>query len=160
MSPAPVGPFLPTNALVAVAWAGQRVPGLTASMVATRLPRGFTTWADAGFVQMTPITGAPNVDIPVRRPVMQVDCWAVTVDAQGAVSKKQPVHKANRLAELIRDATERSEALDGRPLAMLDNYLAARVLSAYLLSEPVEVPGDESGYARVTFDLQIDWARA
>ena len=45
--------------------------GLNASMVATRLPRDLTTWADLGFVQASPVTGVPDVDIPVRHPLVQ-----------------------------------------------------------------------------------------
>lgn len=57
MSPAPAGPYYPTNALVAVAWLGRRVAGLVPGMVATRLPRDLSTWADLGFVQATVVTG-------------------------------------------------------------------------------------------------------
>lgn len=158
--PAPVGPYYPTNALVACAWLGQRVPGLTPDMVATRLPRDVATWADEGFVQASPVTGVPDVDIPVRHPLVQLDFWAVTVDAGGNVSTKQPIHKANRLAELVRVATESPSALYSRPVVMPANYSGAIVLSAYPVTEPYEVPDDPSGYARVTFDLAIDWTRA
>lgn len=154
------GPFYPTNALVAAAWIGQRVPGIVPGQVATRLPRAVSSWAAEGFVQISPVTGVPDVDIPVRHPLVQVDCWAVTVDAQGNVSTKQPVHKANRLAELIRTATELDTALYSSPVTMPTNYLGAIVLSAYPLTEPAEVPDDPSGYARVTFDLALDWACA
>jgi hypothetical protein len=160
MTPIPAGPYYPTNALVAAAWIGQRVAGIAPSQVATRLPQDVSTWADEGFVQVTPITGSPDVDTGIRKPLVQVDCWAATVDAAGNVSTKQPVGKANRLAELIRTATELPSALYGRPVTMPANYSGAIVLSAYPLTEPVEVPDDPSGYARFTFDLALDWARA
>lgn len=160
MTPPPPGPYYPTNALVAEAWIGQRVPGITSAMVATRLPRDVTAWADLGFVQVTPITGTPDIDVPIRRPLVQIDCWAVALDSSGAVSAKPPVHKANRLAELIRVGTELDTALYSSPVAMPTHYTDAIVLSAYPLTEPSEVTGDPSGYARVTFDLAIDWTRA
>ncbi len=160
MTPVPPGPYYPTNALVAAAWIGQRVAGITDGMVATRLPRDPAVWADLGFVQVTPITGAPEVDVPIRRPLVQVDCYAVTLDATGTVSTKQPVNKANRLAELIRTATELPTAKYSSPVTMPANYAGAIVLSVYPVSEPAEVPDDPSGYARVTLDLAIDWARA
>lgn len=153
------GPFYPTNALVAAAWIGQRVPGIVAGQVATRLPRDVKTWGAEGFVQVSPVTGVPDVDIPVRHPLVQVDCWAVTIDAAGNVSTKQPVHKANRLAELIRTATELDSARYSSPVTMPAHYAGAIVLSAYPLTEPSEVPDDPSGYARVTFDLALDWVR-
>jgi hypothetical protein len=160
MTPPLVGPFAPNSALVAVAWIGARVPGIVAAQVATSLPRDVSAWQAEGFVQVTPITGAPDVDIPVRHPLVQVDCWAVTVDAAGTISTRRPSNKAWRLAELIRNATETSSALYGKPVAMPANYDPAIVLSAYPLSEPVEIADDPSGYARVTFDLALDWVRA
>lgn len=154
------GPYYPTNTLVAAAWIGQRVPGVVPGQVASRLPRDVTTWSAEGFVQVTPVTSTPEIDIPVRRPLVQVDCWAVTADAAGNVSKKPPIHKANRLAELIRTATELDTARYSSPVAMPEHYAGAIVLSAYPMSEPREVPDDPSGYAHVTFDLAIDWARS
>lgn len=155
----PAGPYLPTTALVAVAWLGQRVPGLTDAMVATRLPRDLSTWADAGFVQATIVPGAAEVDIPVRHGIVQVDAWAVNVAADGSASAKPPINKAARLAELVYRATLDDVQVFGRPVTMPTNYLAARVQAAYAITEPSEVPDDPSGYARVTFDLALDWAR-
>lgn len=150
---------IPTNALVAVAWAGQRVTGITPAMVATRLPRGTEAnpypWRDLGFVQMTPITGTPDVDLDVRHPLVQVDCWAMNPD-----TTNPPIGKANNLAELVRTATHSPAAPYSSPLAMPTGYAPAILLSAYALTEPVEVADDPSGYARVTFDLALDWALA
>lgn len=160
MSPTPVGPYYPTSALVAVAWLRQRVTGISAGQVATKLPRDMTTWSDEGFVQATVISGSPDVDIPVRRALVQVDCWAVALDAGGNVTTSPPVAKATRLAELIMDIVTRPEMQQyGREVTMPANYLPARVLSVYPLTEPAEVPDDPSSFARVTLDLAIDWAR-
>lgn len=150
--------FPPTNAIVAVAWLSQRVPEFTAAMVATRLPREVADWAEKGFVQVTPIMGAPNVDVPIRRPLVQVDLWAVALDAAGNVTNKPPVKKAAILAERVRIATEEG-ALYGQTVTTPAAYEDAIVLSAYPLSEPAEVPDDPSGYARFTLDLALDWAR-
>lgn len=160
MTPLPPGPYAPTNALVAAAWIGQRVPGIDPGQVATRLPRNLASWAELGFVQVTPIAGTPDIDLGVRKPVVQVDAYAVTLGADGgAVSTKPPVKQANYLAELVRIGTELPEARYSSPVTMPANYAPAIVLSAYPVSEVVEVPGDPSGYARVTFDLAIDWVR-
>lgn len=161
--PIPAGPYLPTSALVVVAWLGQRVPGLAASSVATRLPREISDWADDGFVQVTIVPGAAEVDIPVRRALAQIDCWGVTVRADGSAAAKPAVMKATRLAELIVRATEddvqRAAGGFGRPVTMPGDYLAARVQAAYPMTEPSEIPDDPSGYGRVSFDLALDWAR-
>lgn len=155
----PPGPYYPTNALVTQAWIAQRVPLVTADMVAGKLPRDPALWQDAGFVVVQPVAGTPDVDIPVRHPLVQVDCYAVTLDGVGTVSTKKPVAKANRLAELIRSATELDTAKYSSPVTMPANYLGAIVLSAYVIGEPREIPDDPSGYARVTFDLMVDWTR-
>lgn len=155
----PAGPYPPNNALVAQAWLGSRVANVTADMVAGRLPRDPSVWQHAGFLAASVIGGTPDVDIPVRHALVQVDAYAVTLDAAGTVSVKPPVGKAYRLAELVRSAAEASSALYSKPVTMPANYTAAIVLSAYLVSEPREITDDPSGYARVTFDLMLDWAR-
>lgn len=158
MSPIPAGPYLPNSGLVAQAWLGQRVDGLTPSMVAAALPRDVTAWADQGFVQATIVPGTPDMDTGARAPLVQVDCWAVALNA-GAVSTKPPVYRAWRLAELIVRATENDRQSFGLPVVLPANYLPARVQSVRPVTEPSEVPGDPSGYARITLDLALDWVR-
>lgn len=144
-------PFPPNSDLVAQAWLSQRVAGIVAAQVAGSLP-AVAAWLDEGFVTVQSIPGTqPNVDVPIRRPVFQIDTWG----AAGAQTSKPHWPKAFRLAELIRLATE-SQA-HGQPVALPAEYLGARVQSAYLLSEPSKIEGDPSGYAHVTFDLAIDW---
>lgn len=146
-----------------VAWLGQRVPGLVAAQAATKLPREISEWADAGFVQVTIVPGSAEVDVPIRHALAQIDCWGVTMRADGSATAKPAVMKATRLAELIVRATEddvqRAAGGFGRPVDMPANYLAARVQAAYPLTEPSEIPDDPSGYGRVSFDLALDWAR-
>lgn len=155
----PAGPYYPTNALVVQAWLGQRVAGVVPAQVAGKLPRDPATWADEGFVVVTIIGGTPDVDIPVRHPIAQIDAYAVTLDATGTISVKPPVGKANRLAELVRVATD-AGTYYSKPVTMPANYLGAIVLGASVVSEPREITDDPSGYARVTLDLALDWARA
>jgi hypothetical protein len=156
----PAGPYLPTNGLVALAWLAQRVPGLNDSMVGSTLPRDMTKWAGAGFVQAVPVTGLPGRELPTRHPVVQVDAWAVALSSDGSVNReKPPWAKAARLAELVVAACENDVQLFSRPVVMPENYHGARVLAAYPTTEPASVLDDPSGYARVTFDLAIDWHR-
>lgn len=156
----PNAPHYPTSALVVCAWIAENVPGVTAAMVATALPRDPQAWASTGFVQVTIVPGAADVDGLVRNVYAQVDCWAATLDAAGTVSQKRPVHRANGLAEAIRVATEERSAQYGRPVTLPAGYSGARVLSWYTTTEPNSVPDDPSGYARVTFDLVLTWARS
>lgn len=148
------GPLPPTNELVAIAWLSQRVPELNAGMVATSLPADTSTWADLGFVQVQALPGgAPDIDLPIRKPLLQVDTWAVSPS-----SAKPPWAKANHIAELIRLAVEAQ--VYSSPVTLPGEYLDAVVLGVRLESEPLRMPGDPSGYARFTFDLAIDWTRA
>lgn len=151
----PVGPFLPTNDLVVTAWLSQRVTGIIAAQVAGSLPDDRTKWADEGFVQVTEIPGArADIDLPqARKPIVQLDFWAVSIG-----SAKPPWRKAARLVELVRAAVE--VQVYGRPVNLPAGYLGARVQSVYLIDEPVKILDDPSGYARFTADLAVDWVRA
>lgn len=158
----PEGPYPPTNELVAVAWLSQRVAGLTADIVGTGLPKDTTKWADTGFLQVTAIpSGLAEVDVPIRRPRLQLDGWATANTSGTSSSIKPPWNLANRLLELVRIATEDAQTgYYGAEVTMPANYSPARVLAAYLITEPMRVLDDPSGYARFTADLAVDWARA
>lgn len=162
MSALPAGPYLPNSSLVVAAWIGQRVPGIAPAQVATSLPRDLTTWASEGFVQVTIVPTPAEVDVPIRHAYAQIDVWAVRLKPDGSASAKPPVNLAWRLANLIaracEDDTQRIGGF-GRPVTLPVDYVSARVQAAYLQTEPSEVPDDPSGYARVTFDLALDWAR-
>lgn len=161
MTPTPAGPYLPTGALVIVAWLGQRVPGIVPGQVATKLPRELSTWSDAGFVQVTIIPGSAEVDIPVRHGIAQLDFWGINLAPDGSSGAKPAVLKASRLAELAFRATDDDvqRSSFGKPVTMPTNYLGARVQSVYPMTEPAEVPDDPSGFGHVTFDLAFDWTR-
>lgn len=159
---APVGPFNPTSELVAVAWLSAYVldeQGDTIeSQIGTTLPKDNTAWADKGFLQASSIPGgrSPDLDVPLRLPVVQLDGWACTPG-----SNKPPWHLANRLLELVRLTTEAAQTGNyGKPLVVKTGYLNVRVQAAYLISEPGRVTDDPSGFARYTADLAIDWVPA
>lgn len=146
---------LPPNAdLVAVAW----VRGIGASgpfdpaRVATVLPSGDLAEQALidGFVQLTVTGGSPDIDVPVRRPVVAVDCWVAS--AQGA---KPPWGKAFALAETVRQATE-GDAWR-RAVTMPAGYGPVYVLSVMAISEPRRILSDPGRYARVQFDIEIHW---
>lgn len=161
MSPLPAGPYPPNNDLVAVAWLAQRVTGLNANIVGATLPKDTTKWADTGFLQVQAIPGGrgPDVDLPRRLPVFQLDAWATANTSGTASSVKPPLALANRLLELVRLATETPQVY-GKPVTLPDGYLGARVQAAYLIGEPGRINDDPSGYARFTADLAIDWVPA
>lgn len=167
----------PTPSLVGVAWL-KAVLGVT--YVATDLPRasgGVLSWAststvDGGFITCRPlVANGPSIDLPQRRrSVFQVDTWA----AAGGGSNKPPWNRSDDLAERVRIAHEDRGNVYGTrgiagqadiavaspfTLALPNNHDSARVLAAYLISEPTRVEADPSGYARNTLDLAIDWVR-
>jgi hypothetical protein len=146
----------PTD-LVAVAWI-KSVPGLVADGVATQLPADETSWAKNGFV-VVPVTvaGTPHDTIPLRRPLVQVECWG-TVPG----SDKLPWGIPTQLAEQIRMGTYDRVSF-GRPLLITAggvSYPPARVLSAKIMTEPHRIWSDAGDYAGVTFDLALQYVAA
>lgn len=145
------------NSLIAVAWI-RSIPNLTADVVATQLPTDETAWAAHGAV-VVPLTvgGSPHSTMPVRRPVMQVECWATNPN-----SDKLPWWKANQLAEQIRIGTYDRQTF-GRALTIAVNgvqYPTARVLGASMLTEPRPIWSDQGDYAGFTFDVRLDSVQA
>lgn len=151
----------PNTELVAIAWLAG-VEGITSAMVATTLPDPVkpdgtaADWRSTGFVQVYTVGGSPAKHNPLRRPVVNVDCWAVS----GTSTLKPNWALANHLAELILaeandfDAARRTVSIT----VGTKEYPDARVLGVDVLSEPRRVPSDSGGYARYQFDMTLNWA--
>jgi hypothetical protein len=157
-------PHHPTNDLVAVAWLKAYVPEFvgasgTVPEVGTVLPADVTAWAAHGFVQCVAIPAGrrPNIDVPLRHPVFQLDGWAATPG-----SKQPPWGMANDLLESVRLAIElnRGLAFTGKLLTVKAGYRQVRIQAAYLINDIARIPDDPSGYARYSTDLAIDWVPA
>lgn len=138
-----------TTELVAIAW----LKGVVGDIVATTLPRDNATWAASGFVTLATVGGTANSYVPLRSPVVAVDCWAVKPD-----SNRPPWNQATYLAEQIQAACYDS-ANTPRLLTLPSGYPAARVLSAYSEYEPRRVPADPGGYARISCGLTFNWVQ-
>jgi len=136
-----------TTELVAVAW----LKGIVGDIVATTLPRDATAWAETGFVTLAAVGGGANPYVPLRSPVVGVDCWAVN-----PTSGRPPWNKAAWLAETIQGGCY-DTAHTSRLLTLPAGYPAARVLSAYTAYEPRRIPDDASSYARFGFGLALHW---
>lgn len=144
-----------TTDLVAVAWLAS-LPAFSPAMVGTILPRpdsdGVLPWASTGFVQVTSgVGGTPEKDVPLANPVVQIDCWAAQSN-----SDLPPYAKANALAEAIRWACLGGDGTQ-RALTLRSGYAQARVKTAYLLTEPRRVYGDEADYGRYLVNLAMAW---
>ncbi|WP_433242525.1 hypothetical protein [Actinomadura nitritigenes] len=144
--------FQPTNEIVAVAWL-KTLPGVPSNGVATTLPGDSTTWQDEGFVTVTLTGGTPDIYIPQRRPVFQLDCWAVNPNSQ-----KPPWGKANAIAEAIAAACQphRQRQVFGT-VTTPPQYDDARVQTGNLESEPRRVLADEARYADYMLELALYW---
>lgn len=138
--------------LVVVAWLSQ-LPGLNSGMVATSLPEDNTTWAASGFVAVKTVGGTPNAYVPLREPVVTLDCYAAP--AQG--SAKAPWAQANNLAETVVKACYQLSSFNTTLVLGPAGYPNARMLQARPLQEPRRVFGDRSFYAHYSFDLQTHW---
>ena len=143
-----------TTDLVAAAWLAS-LPGFSTAMVGTILPRpdadGTIPWAGTGFVQATIVGGGTDMYVPLASPVVQVDCWATQSN-----SDLPPYAKANALAENIRWACLADDNFQAA-LTLRTGYAQARVKSAYLVTEPRRIYGDEADFGRYLINLVLNW---
>lgn len=148
-----------TTDLVAIAW----IKGLVGDIVATTVPRpaaeGIPPWVATGFVTVHTSGGGADMYVPMRRPVVLVDCWAAPPNGV-----KPPWNKATALAETI-VAGCLDHQNNPRLLTLPAGYPKARVLSAYTVQEPRRpvIPGggeasaDLGSWARIVMALQLHW---
>ncbi|MFI1166563.1 hypothetical protein ACH4UM_23905 [Streptomyces sp. NPDC020801] len=137
-----------TPELVATAW----LKTVVGDRVATTLPKDNSSWAASGFCTLVTAGGTPNLYVPLREPVIGVDCWAVNPQSQ-----KPPWNKAAVLAEAIQAACYDHRAIP-RSVTLPAGYPAAQVLSAYTTGEPRRIPDDPSSYARYSIPgLVLAW---
>lgn len=146
-------PVLPESELVATTFLGLHVDGLAADQVSTNLPKNADLWTAEGFVTVLMLpTGSASIDLPRADPIMEIHTWA-----RKANSVTPPWRKAARLNGLIRYAFEAERFPYGVTLDLGEDYAPARVLSGYLLTEPIRHLNDPSGFAHYSFDLSIHW---
>jgi hypothetical protein len=144
-----------TPELVATAW----LTTVVGDRVATTLPKpaadGSISWADEGFVTLVTAGGTPNLYVPLREPVIGVDCWATNPGSQ-----KPPWNKAAALAEAIQAACYDHRTIP-QTVTLPAGYPAARVMSAYTTGEHRRIPDDPSSYARYSIPgLVVTWVEA
>lgn len=118
--------------------------------IGSTLPEDKASWSD-GFIQVAVVTGIPTIDMPTRRPTLQVDCWVPSIN-----SSKPQWSKANTIAE---DLVQSFYGLGntGTKLALGPNFMDAQVQSVYAVGEPQRINNDPAGHARYTFDVNLIW---
>lgn len=157
-------PMDPNSDLVIEKWLSG-ISGLSQDMVASTLPRDVESWADVqgtrGFVVYTVLAGNPDLYLPIRQPVAQVDFWAANLS-----SGRAPWGAANYLAELVRGHVETRPLIYKRGFALTSkgDYRPAIVREVFLRSEPRRgvIPGpmpqgDSASYARYMMDMEFHW---
>lgn len=144
-------PLLRANSdLVAVAW----LRGITelGNRVATTVPEDNADWGPSGFVQARTVGGVVDIYLPVKRPVVSVDAWAVKPDTQ------RPLWNVAAAACQAVIAATYDEANLRRLLTLPTGYPQARVLEAYPLTEARRIESDAAAYGHYQFDLALHWA--
>jgi hypothetical protein len=141
----------PTDELVAVAWL-KTITGLH-EMVATETPDDTSTWQEYGFVTVEGAGGTPHVYLPVHRPVLGLDFWAVNPS-----SVRPPWGKANQLFEVVRAATLPGGGyLPAAITSLPADYNHAVVTEARVVIHARRIPEDEQGWAHYQADLELHW---
>lgn len=143
----------PTSEQVAIAWLTHvlALPGIADDHRPKPLGDGTISWSATGFVEVSALSGTPDLYLPVRRPVMSLDCWGYD-----PATGKPPRTKTNRLADKI--VTACNDGSNWRLPADLfptgTNPAHVRVASC---TEPRRAPSDLPTYAHYSLDLFLDW---
>lgn len=122
--------------------------------VGAKLPGDTSSWAKTGFVKLAVVGGSPNIYAPLRRPVLDVQAKWIAPN-----SKQPPWFLANDLAERI-IAGFYGDPANPRQVTLPAGYERAFVQSAYALTEPRRIGGDDSDIATYQFDAQVNWVGA
>lgn len=138
----------PNSELVTIGWI-KTIPNVPSGQVATTVPavdnQGFR---DNGFIQVTAVGGVPNQDTFMQNATMQIDVYAFNAD-----SNKVPWGKAYHLAMLIKEGLKEAARVIETPVQYHDAY----VHEVRVLVDPRRIMGDESSFARYSFDVQVHW---
>jgi hypothetical protein len=154
-------PNYANDEIVTIAWIAS-IPGFSPDMVATQLPPSANKdgtpagWvvAGKGFVTVAVAGGTPDPLLPVKRVVMQVDCWATRPG-----SNKPPWNVANALAMAIQFATWDRVTMSRRLTLGVRGqpYPMASVQGAAMMTAPRRILDDAGDFARYSFDLGLQW---
>ena len=147
--------LLPNTYLVAQAWLQLAVPG---PRVGDILPAADDALRTDGFLLPRIFPGAIGRYVPLRSPVVTVECW-VAPPVGG--SPQPPWNHAAQLAELVIAATyDRALANVLIDLSAVGGYALARVLTSYAVGDPQRMPNDPGGFARYDVDISLTWRAA
>jgi len=152
-------PNAPNDEITACAWIAS-IPDFDTSMVGTTLPPDAdpdgtpAPWLQTGYVTVAVAGGSPDPLLPVRRPVLDVQCWA-TVPG----SNRPPWMDAFALAEAIQKACwdRHTQNRTVTPVVNGIDYPVVSVQGARLLTTWRRLYSDEADYACLSADLWLSW---
>jgi hypothetical protein len=146
--------LLPNTDLVAVQWLRRNSKFSAKGVgIATSLPADRAKIV-TGFITTQIVGGSPEIELPIRHPVVAVSHWAAPA-VEG--SSKVPWPQASALAEWTWEQTWDRADQNVTLSFSLPGYAQARVFTVEALTEPRRVEDDPSGYARVDVDLLFHW---
>lgn len=139
----------PTSPLVAVAWL-RSLPDLTAG-VATARPSDVSSWAQHGFIVVSVVGSAGEVDLSEqRRPILSLDSWGVSPG-----SSRPPKNQTAGALEIVRRAVE---AFTPRAVDPGNGYSQAVMQDAWLVThESREVPDPDASFAHYVQEIGLAW---
>lgn len=138
--------MLPTAELVAIHWL-KGVAGLPVNQINTTVPARTDEFAEHGFVQVTAVGGTRDIETTMRASAIQVDTWAYNKESQ-----RVPWGKANQLAEILAEGTQRS----ARRVVLPSGFQDALVREVSMVTEPQRI-GGEPDFARYTTTITVFW---
>lgn len=150
-------PTIPNSELVALAWIRDIVTaydvGVGTTLQGPDPDTQILSWGDTGFIQARVVGGSINGTVPLREPVLAIDCFAANVG-----KNRPPWGRANSIAELIVLAARSINWGDTqRPVTLPAGYGLARVCDGSVINEPERRTADEANYARYGFELSVSW---
>jgi len=136
--------------LVTLAWL-KTLDGVTADMVGPTRPQ-VEKWAATGFISIGPsFPGVSELYVPFRRPIVQIDFWAVTLN-----SKTPNPALAKELGEIVMNGVYR-DLYGAPPITLPAGHAPAYVTTIYPVSEIREVPEPQSNFAHYAVDMHVGW---
>jgi hypothetical protein len=103
------------------------------------------------------VGGSPDRYVPMREPVVQVECWLPPPASGRQASWARAEQLANRVVAATYDRSLMGRLID---LSTVGNYAPARVHTVIALSEPDPVEEDDSDWSRFDVDLEFRWTTA
>lgn len=154
--------LLPTTRYVVAGWLQLAVPGVG---VGSELPdpdeqdqaAAYEAARAAGFMRTALVGGSPDRYVPMREPVVQVECWFPPPASGRQASWARAEQLANRVLAATYDGSLMGRLID---LSQVGSYAPARVHTVTALSEPDPVQEDQSDWARYDLDVSLMWTPA